>query len=193
MKYRTGFVTNSSSTSFGAAGMEALIALIMFFLGLCVDKGKKKDENSANLKTYQSPQDGVLKCDDKPIWVYGQIIEINDKGEEVVNAKATSAITFEITDGNDFARIDGEQEIDGWKTADVYGVKKDDPKLEPPANIVVRISGVCGETTQSKDIELPFNAPPMISFDPNQAKLLSESEEDVEIKYSIKGGEEGIK
>lgn len=193
MKYRTGFVTNSSSTSFGAAGIDALLALLAFFLGLCFGGDKNKEKKNYEFKTYQSPKDSVLKCDDQPIWVYGQFVDINDKGEEVVNAKATSGITIEIVEGQDFARKDSEQDFSDWKTAAIYGVKKDDPEAEPPTRIVVRISGVYDGATESKDIELPFNAPAKISFDPYKATLLSKSAGESEIKYTIKGGDEGTK
>ena len=69
MKYRTGFVTNSSSTSFAAAGIGAALALIATLLSLC--SPKKDDPNkddSANLLTTTMPE-GVmtLKCDNTSV------------------------------------------------------------------------------------------------------------------------------
>ena len=56
MKYRTGFVTNSSSTSFAAAGVGALLAFIGILASLCApgkdtnDKDKDdKDQSGQSL------------------------------------------------------------------------------------------------------------------------------------------------
>ena len=44
MKYRTGFVTNSSSTSFGAEAATVAGALLTMFASLC-DNGAPQDQN----------------------------------------------------------------------------------------------------------------------------------------------------
>jgi hypothetical protein len=91
MKYRTGFVTNSSSTSFAAAGIGAAMALIATLLTLC--SPKKDDPNkddSSNLLTTTMPEGMMtLKCDNNPVNVYGQFVDIDDAGEDAGVAQAT--------------------------------------------------------------------------------------------------------
>lgn len=136
MKYRTGFVTNSSSSSFGAAGISVLMALIAIFLGAC-GNGKKNEENDPTdaLRTTTTPKDSILKCDGNPLWVYAQFVDINDKGEEQVNTAATASIQFNVTEGFNFAKKEIEQLAGTWMAADIYGVKATKETGTPPQKI----------------------------------------------------------
>jgi hypothetical protein len=190
MKYRTGFVTNSSSTSFAAAGIGAALALIATLLSLC--SPKKDDPNkddSANLLTTTMPE-GVmtLKCDNTSVNVYGQFVDIDDQGQQKPNAEATNSITFNIAEGGSWAKTSDDQLSGDWKGTFVTATPVSDPSVVVPDQIVVRVSGTYNGKPASKNVTLKFEGPPSITFEPNAVSLLSKTGKSVEVKYKMKGG-----
>lgn len=103
MKYRTGFVTNSSSTSFGAEAVTVIAALVAMFASLCGNNKGNDQGDEGILKSYIDP-DGTtrIKCEDsKPVCLYAQFVKTTD-GKEDVEPVATSAITFTIEEGENW-------------------------------------------------------------------------------------------
>jgi len=189
MKYRTGFVTNSSSTSFAAAGIGAALALIATLLSLC--SPKKDDPNkddSANLLTATMPE-GVLtlKCDNNPVNVYGQFVDIDDAGQQKPNASATNAIIFSVVEGGNWAKTSDDQFSGDWKGTFVTATPVLDPAVVVPDQIVVKVSGTYNGKPASKNITIKFEGPPSITFDPIAVSLLSKTGKSVEVKYTMKG------
>jgi len=158
MKYRTGFVTNSSSTSFAAAGIGAALALIATLLSLC--SPKKDDPNkddSANLLTTTMPE-GVmtLKCDNNPVNVFGQFVDIDAAGQQKPNAEATNSITFSIVEGGSWAKTSDDGLSGDWKGTFVTATPVADPAVVVPDQIVVRVCGTYNGKPASKNVTLKF-------------------------------------
>jgi len=196
MKYRTGFVTNSSSTSFAAAGIGAAMALVAILVSLCTpkkDDQKDKDQSSNLLTTLMPEGMSTLKCDNNPIWVDAQFIDTDDLGQSKVNQEATGTITFNITGGGNWAQKSDEQPNGDWKTAAITATPLSDPAAVVPDEITVVASGTYNGKPASKNITLKFEGPPSIVFDPIEVKLLSKTGKTVEVKYKMKGGSSDTK
>jgi hypothetical protein len=190
MKYRTGFVTNSSSTSFAAAGIGAALALIATLLSLCSPKkDDPKKDDSANLLTTTMPE-GVmtLKCDNNPVNVFGQFVDIDAAGQQKPNAEATNSITFSIVEGGSWAKTSDDGLSGDWKGTFVTATPVADPAVVVPDQIVVRVSGTYNGKPASKNVTLKFEGPPSITFEPIAVSLLSKTGKSVEVKYKMKGG-----
>jgi hypothetical protein len=190
MKYRTGFVTNSSSTSFAAAGIGAALALIATLLTLC--NPKKDDQNkddSANLLTTTMPEGMLtLKCDNNPVNVYGQFVDIDDAGQQKPNAAATAGISFSVVEGGNWAKTSDDQISGDWKGTFVTATPVADPAVAVPDQIVVKISGTYNGKPASKNVTLKFEGPPSITFTPSyKVSLLSKTGKSVEVKYKMTG------
>ena len=194
MKYRTGFVTNSSSTSFAAAGVGALLAFIGILVSMCTtgkdDKNDDKDKDpSANLFTIVMPEGAtILKCDNNPIWVDAQFVNTDELGQSKVNLDATGTITFNITGGDSWAQKSDEQLAGDWKAAAITATPLSDPAAIPPDQITITASGTYNGKPASKNITLKFEGPPSITFDPYKVNLLSKTGKSIEVKYKMKGG-----
>jgi hypothetical protein len=194
MKYRTGFVTNSSSTSFAAAGVGALLAFIGILASLCApskdtkDKDKDKDQ-SANLFATVMPEGSTtLKCDNNSLWVDAQFVDIDDLGQSKVNLDATSTITFSVAAGAPWAQKSDEQLAGDWKAVAITATPLSDPAAVPPDQITITASGTYNGKPATKNITLKFEGPPSIAFDPDTVSLLSKSGKTVEVKYKMNGG-----
>lgn len=186
MKYRTGFVTNSSSTSFGAEATSILAALIAMFASLCGDNNDPDQGNEGYLSTTVMP-DGVssIKCGDKnPVWVYAQFMVTNQDGEKV-DAAATSAISFRAVQDSEWLNIGSEQDVGGWQVADVEGIQCEIAGASCPSQVKIKASTQYNGKSYSKTFTFSYEAPPSLAVAPVNVKMLSESGDEFEVKYEV--------
>jgi hypothetical protein len=190
MKYRTGFVTNSSSTSFGAEAVTVIAGLIAMFASLCGNKNDQGDEGI--MRHYINPEGATkIKCEDPaPVWLYAQFVKTKDDKEEVDTA-ATAAITFTIEEGESWLSTPLSPRSTGdWQAVDIYGIKPSDPDLRSPDKVSIRAQTEYNSKTYSYTFKLDYAAPPQINFKPDKVKLLSGSNEVVEVIYEIQNADD---
>jgi hypothetical protein len=184
MKIRNGFVTNSSSTNFGAAGLEVIYALIMLLLGLCSEEEENNEQDSENMVKYVMPEENcTLKCDNNPVWLYAKIVEDTEDGGEKTNTDATSGIKFEVTSGSDWVRKGTEQLAGDWQAIDIYGKKSPTPDGKPPEKVIIKASGELNGKKLKTTFNIDFEAPPELKLDPKSVKLLSGTGDTKDVKF----------
>jgi len=115
MKFRKDFVTNSSSTSFGASFWDIIIAIL---LGIPLNGGADLDEPEGEevegeaYSIEMAVSKDVLRTDGEDfIWVYGKV---NSKDEKEDTEPFTKALQFSLS--GEYGKIVRTDFIDGYKT-----------------------------------------------------------------------------
>lgn len=184
MKYRTDFVTNSSSTSFASALLTAIMSLLAA-LGLgCMDSGDGDDEPDTDgpdgwLDMAKMPPEAEkIVCGDRePVWIYAQFVkpEVDDEGgagEPMVDLEATGRITFR-DNARGWLELGTPVIIEDWIAVDVYGVEPSDVSAAPPAKVSVTAQVRVDGRTYRRSMHLEYEALPRLTVKPYEIDLLT--------------------
>ena len=186
MKYRTGFVTNSSSTSFGAEALTVGATLLSLFASLCGDNQDPEQGDEGYLATTVIPE-GVssIKCEGKdPVWVYAQFIVTTKDGEKLDSA-ATAAITFTAASDADWVYVGPAQPTGDWQCADVLGINPGISGAVCPKEVKIKASTTYNNKSYSKTFTFSYEAPPSLAIAPTEIKMLSGSGDEFKVKYEV--------
>src|SRR5450756_108130 len=129
MKYRTDFVTNSSSTSFASATVASLLALIASCN--CTDGGPNEEveeevpEEEQNDVFFQKSimPDAATKLvqGGDPMFLYAQLVKNTDK-DTIVLVGALPSIRFELKSGAGWVQLGQVEIVDEWAAIEVLGI-----------------------------------------------------------------------
>ena len=193
MKYRTDFVTNSSSTSFAAAGASALLSLLISLLSCCSDAGEDGEDvvdgEDKDLDVYMQKSvmpEGTKKLvggSSEPVWLYAQLLQQTEKGDIVIT-DATSSIQFEVSGTNGWVAKGEESDLGDWRVVDIYAVTPENGQ-NPPKNVVVKAKVKHGKKTYSTKFRFDYEAEPSLKVKPDKANFLTKTGEESEHKVAI--------
>lgn len=189
MKYRRGFVTNSSSTNFGAAGASALIGAILGILGSCDNDNSDSKDNDGTLdlgilRTAKMPSDGkIIEGSTEPVYVYAQFLISTEKGE-VVLPEVTSSIEFSVQSGSNWISLGNKVSVEDWVAIDVYGITSELGD-KPPKSVTIVAEAIFQKKKYRKKIKLAFEAKPQLVIKPDKLSFLSKTGETSEVSVSV--------
>ncbi len=193
MKYRTDFVTNSSSTSFGVSAGSMLLSLILSLINACSgeDNGDDEEDNEKDgppiyLSKTIMPSPAKLKAGEtEPVWLYTQAIMQTEKGDVVMSE--TSNITYSILTPGGWVNKGDDDNLEDWRVVDLYGITPAEPGTAP-ANISVKAGVKIGKRSLSTKFSIPYEAAPAVVMKPAKYDFLSGTEDDTIIKVTLENG-----
>jgi hypothetical protein len=196
MKYRTDFVTNSSSSSFGAAAITTIAGIIASCNCTSVDdsdtdpdKENLGDDNTFLQKTVMPEGVKKLVAGGESVFLYAQLCAMTDKGVQVLD-EPTQSITFSIATGGKYVKIGDVQMAGDFAAVDVSGVTPDEPGT-PPKTVVIKAKCVYKKKRYTANFRLAFEAEAELIVKPAKLNFLSKSGESGECTVEIKNrGEE---
>jgi hypothetical protein len=187
MKYRTDFVTNSSSSSFAGAIFETLLAL----LAQCdCNADEETDDDSIYMETAIMPQPCQLEYKQESVYLYARMMEVvtleEDAGEELVNLPGpTGAISFEIEKTHTpWASLDSQQLVEDWNCIEVLALEGPGD-MAPPEKIEVEAKVIYRDKTYKKRFKLPYIAAPKMTIKPEELNFLTGTKEMAELVVAI--------
>jgi len=187
MKYRTDFVTNSSSTSFASAALTSLLALIASCK--CAEPQEVEIEEEEQSKTYFRKSvmpEGTTKLvqGGDSIYLYAQLVR-DEKEGTIVLASAIPSITFEVKTGSGWLQLGKPEVIEDWAAVEVTGIANETGG-EAPAKISVKAKCKIRKVTYSATFNLDYEAEPTLYLKSRKCDFLSGLGESMEIQLEVK-------
>lgn len=187
MKYRTDFVTNSSSTSFASAALTSLMALLASCK--CAEPQEMEVEEEDQKKTYFRKSvmpEGTTKLvqGGDSIYLYAQLVR-DEKEGTIVLGSATPTITFEVKTGSGWLQLGKPEVIEDWAAVEVTGIVNETGG-EAPAKISVKAKCKIKKVTYSATFNLDYEAEPTLNLKPRKCDFLSGLAESSEIQLEVK-------
>ncbi|MDD2534464.1 MAG: hypothetical protein PHC86_07170 [Eubacteriales bacterium] len=182
MKYRTDFVTNSSSSSFAAAAVTTIAGILASCN--CTDEAEK-DNNF--MQSSVMPEDGQkLVAGGDPLYLYAQLCTTDDKDETIILAEPTASIQYGVSEGGQWVRVSAMQIVGDWAAVEVSGITPDQDIGAAPEKIVIKASCRYDKKQYKATFRLPYEADAKLEIKPDECNFLSKSEESVDLKIKIK-------
>ncbi|MCX5779774.1 MAG: hypothetical protein NTV45_02925 [Firmicutes bacterium] len=194
MKYRTDFVTNSSSTSFAVAAFSTLAGILAACN--CTDSGGTEDPNQPGeeetgnevffQKTVMPEGAAKLVQGGDPVYLYAQLVSNTDKGV-VVMTEALPSIRFLIKSGSGWVQLNPADapEISGdWAAVEVRGVA---PAAggAPPETVSLQARCKLDKKTYTTTFNLAYEAEPALTIKPAKCDFLAKSGEAFEFAVQV--------
>lgn len=187
MKYRKGFVTNSSSTNFGAAGASALLGLLISLLG----SGEGSSSSNApdqqilgTIRTAKMPSNAkLIQGTEDPVFLYAQFYINTEKGD-VLSPEVTSNIEFSVLSGSNWVSLGNKVMVEDWAAIDLYPSNSEIDE-KPPTKVTIAAEVKYLGRKYRKKINIPFESKPEIVMKPDTVSFLSKTGDTAEIKLSI--------
>lgn len=189
MKYRTDFVTNSSSTSFGGALIESLLAILALFD--CNGDGEDEEDADKSSPIYMEksvmPSGGRIEAGKESVYLYARLVQETEK-ETIVLADPTAEISFSIVgEGAKWAMIADTNMVEDWRYAEIVPVENPEGST-PPSKIQFKASVRYNKRNYTAKFSVPFVAPPALSIKPEKCNFLTKSGESFTFKVNIANG-----
>jgi hypothetical protein len=194
MKYRTDFVTNSSSSSFAVAAFSTLAAILASCN--CTDTGADPDPDKENEEGSSSDDvffqkstmpEGVAKVVQgaDPVCLYAQMVKNTDQGQVLI-PEALPAITFQIKSGEGWVQISpNPPEIVGdWAAVQVLGVAPAQ-NANPPAKVSIKARCKLDKKIYATTFNLDYEAEAALVVKPVKCDFLSKSGESAEFTVEV--------
>lgn len=191
MKYRTDFVTNSSSTSFASAAVASFVALIASCN--CTDSGPNEEveeevpEEEQNDVFFQKSimPDAATKLvqGGDPMYLYAQLVKTTEK-DLLVLVGALPSIRFELKSGAGWVQLGQVEIVDEWAAIEVLGIASQTSAVAPD-EISIKAKGKNGKKTYSTTFTLYYEAEPTLVVKPAKYNFLSQSAEMAEFEVAV--------
>lgn len=187
MKYRTDFVTNSSSTSFGGALLESLLAILALFD--CSGDGEDEEEDDGKgspiyMEKSIMPAGGRIEAGKDPVYLYAHLVQETEK-ETIVLLDPTTEINFSfVGDGAKWASISDTSMVDDWKYAEITPIDNPDGGT-PPAKVQLKATIRYNKRTYTAKYSIPLVAPPALTVKPEKCNFLTKSGESFTFKVNV--------
>jgi hypothetical protein len=190
MKYRTDFVTNSSSSSFAAAAVTTIAGIIASCNCTSIDPEKESDEDELRdddtfLQKTMMPE-GVAKlvAGGEPVFLYAQLCTMTEKGIQVLD-EPTQTITYSVSTGGKYVQLGDVQIVGDFAAVDVYGVSAEDAGA-PPETVKIKATCRYKKKRYTASFRLAFEAEAELVVKPAKLNFLSKTGESGECTVQIK-------
>ncbi len=190
MKYRTDFVTNSSSSSFAAAAVTTVAGILASCNCTSVDPSEKDPEENMGddeifLQKTMMPE-GITKmvAGGEPVFLYAQLCQMTEKGIQVLD-EPTQSITFSVSTGGKYVKLGEVQMAGDFAAVDASGVTPDEPGT-PPQKVVIKATCRHKKKRYTASFRLAFEAEAELIVKPAKLNFLSKSGESGECAVQIK-------
>lgn len=191
MKYRTDFVTNSSSSSFAAAAITTLAGILASFNCTGVDPEQQdpdKEEGGDDEVFFQKTMmpDGASKlvAGGEPVFLYAQMCTMTKEGV-VVLPEPTGNITFQVSKGGRWVSLGNMELLGEWAAVDATGVMVENNEV-PPDKVTIKASCIFKKKRYSVNFNLAFEAEAAMEVKPLKCNFLSKSGETASFDVKIK-------
>lgn len=189
MKYRTDFVTNSSSTSFAAA-LASVVAGIIASCNCNGDtEGENVDDETTNDNIFFQKSvmpEGANKIvqGEDPVYLYAQLVT-QTKEELAVIEEATPNITFQAATGGGWLSISPPEVVGDWAAVEVSGISPASDST-PPDQVTIKAKCRHGKKSYSVSFRLAFEAEPALTVKPEKCNFLTKTGDSADFKVVIK-------
>ncbi len=192
MKYRTDFVTNSSSSSFAAAAVTTLAGILASCNCQDVDTTQDNpdqenpgDDNFFLQKTLMPEGVEKIVSGGDPVFLYTQCCSMTEQGL-VVLPDETASISYQVSTGTGWVDVSPMEMIGDWAAVIVTGITPANVTSAPPAKIVIKARCTHAKKKYSVIFRLPYEAEASLVIKPLNCNFLSKSGESAEFTVDIK-------
>ena len=191
MKYRTDFVTNSSSSSFAAAAVTTLAGILAGFNCTSVDapegeenEGQQADDPVFMQKTTMPSDDLKLVAGGEPVYLYAQLCMVTEE-DTVVLDEPTASISYNISTGSGWAQVSPVELVGGWAAVEVLGITPESAALAPQ-KIVIKATCKLNKKTYKATFRLPYEAEASLEVKPNECHFLTKTQASKAFTVTVK-------